>query len=59
MTKTASPQTLYAARPFRDAGTGRSFEAGKLPEDVKPGEIENYRAAGLVSDQKPEAPADA
>jgi hypothetical protein len=37
-----------AARDFNDAGTGRSFVAGKPIEDANAGEIENYRAAGLL-----------
>jgi hypothetical protein len=58
-TSTAAPAAtaLYAVRAFNDAGTGRSFKAGKLPNDhdLTDGEIENYRAAGLVTDQKPKA----
>lgn len=36
-----------ATRFFKDAGTGKSFEAGK-PVDVDDGTLANYEAAGLV-----------
>lgn len=59
-TSTAAPaaKTLYFVRNFNDAGTGRSFEGGKRAVDLSDGEIENYRAAGLVSDQRPAAQGD-
>ena len=34
---------------FKDAGTGKRFEAGKRPM-VTEGEWANYAAAGLISD---------
>ena len=54
MTKT----TLYATRDFGDVGTERSFKAGEAVSG-KDGELENYKAAGLVSPDKPEAAAKA
>jgi hypothetical protein len=39
-----------ATRNFNDAGTGKAFEKGK-PVDASEGELENYRAAGLVGSQ--------
>lgn len=40
-------ETLYATRNFKDAGTGKVFEAGKVVE-ASEGELANYKAAGLV-----------
>ena len=47
-----------AARDFTDAGTGRSFTKG---EEIvaKSGEIENYRAAGLIAQDEPASEATA
>ena len=36
-------------RDFKDAGTERSFTKGEPIEDIEPGAIENYRAAGLLA----------
>lgn len=50
---------LYAARDFKDAGTEKAFKAG---DDVSSEDgIDNYVAAGLASEKKPDAvqqPAD-
>ncbi|MCU6454351.1 hypothetical protein LPN01_09690 [Sphingomonas sp. A2-49] len=50
----STSKKLYAARDFKDVGTGRSFAAG---DEVtgKAGEIANYEAAGLLTDKKSEA----
>ena len=58
MTAKTDAKPFYATRDFRDAGTGRRFEGGK-PIDAEPGEIANYEAAGLASDKKADAKADA
>ncbi len=43
-------KSKYATRAFNDAGTGRAFAAGEEISDVEAGVLENYEAAGLVSD---------
>lgn len=54
-TKTPGPdQTFYATRDFKDVGTGKAFAAA-TEVIATPGEIENYRAAGLVTTDKPKA----
>ena len=45
---TATSMTPIAARNFKDAGTGRSFVGGETLQEVEAGELENYRAAGLL-----------
>ena len=50
---TAPSKKQYAARDFKDAGTGRSFTAGDVV-DAQAGELDNYEAAGLVTDKRPE-----
>jgi len=57
----AKPTTKphYATRNFKDAGTTRYFERGTELTDVSEGELVNYRAAGLVSIEKPLSPAEA
>lgn len=47
---------LYATRDFNDAGTEKSFKFGQDVSD-EPGAA-NYRAAGLASDEKPDATSD-
>lgn len=49
----SAKKTFYATRDFNDAGTEKSFKAG---DDVT-GEkgVDNYVAAGLASDKKPQA----
>ena len=49
----ATAKKHYATRDFNDAGSGRNFAAGKPIENVGPGELVNYCAAGLATDQKP------
>lgn len=51
---------LYATRDFKDEGTGQSFAKGNpFPDDVEPGALENYEAAGLAGDKpKTETKAD-
>lgn len=53
-------KTMYATRTFKDAGTERHFERGKPIEGATDGELANYVAAGLASDDQPKAekPAD-
>lgn len=53
----AERKTYYAVRKFTDSGSERQFAKGKLPDDVEPGAIANYLAAGLVSTEKPKADA--
>lgn len=53
----SASKTLYATKDFRDAGTGRTFVAGKPIEKVTDGELGNYEAAGLAGDKPTEAPA--
>lgn len=54
--KTPSAAKMLATRDFTDAGTGRSFLANKPVDDVEPGEMANYAAAGLVkADEQPAA----
>ena len=54
-TKTPEPApTFYATRDFKDVGTGKAFAASK-EVTATPGEIENYRVAGLVTTDKPKA----
>lgn len=48
-------KTPLAIRDFKDAGTERSFKAGEPVTDVEDGELENYRAAGLVTDSTTDA----
>jgi len=43
-------------RDFSDAGTGKSFSAGKS-HDFELGEHANYLAAGLIADPDAKAPA--
>lgn len=50
-------QSNIAARDFTDAGTGKSFTKGK-PVEADAGELENYRAAGLL-DGSADEPASA
>ena len=45
-------RTLYATRDFTDAGTGKSFAAGK-PVEAEAGQLANYAAVKLVSDKRP------
>lgn len=52
-TKAETKPTYYATRDFTDAGTGRSFEAGKPVDDIDAGTALNYEAGGLVSTDKP------
>lgn len=49
----ATPKKHYAARDFRDAGTEKVFALG----DELTGEqgLDNYVAAGLATDEKPQA----
>lgn len=59
MSKTTAAPTakpLVATRDFKDAGTGRAFAKGK-PVEAEAGELENYRAAGLVAEQHEVFPA--
>lgn len=53
MSKAPTTKSLYATRDFRDAGTEKSFEGGKVVE-ATPGELANYEAAGLVSEHRPD-----
>ena len=52
-------KTKFATRAFNDAGTGRAFAAGEEISDVEDGVLENYEAAGLVSDDGEPLSADA
>ncbi len=54
-TKTETKPTYYATRDFNDAGTGRSFEAGKVLNDIDEGTALNYEAGGLASTEKPKS----
>lgn len=59
-TKAAAASTSkgpIAARRFRDADSGRTFEAGAAIDNVEPALLENYRTAGLVGSD--DAAADA
>ena len=47
----ATPKKHYATRDFTDAGTEKAFTANE-PIDATPGEIANYVAASLATDQK-------
>jgi len=47
-------KTMYATRDFKDAGTLRAFEGGK-PVEADEGTLANYKAAGLVSPDQPQA----
>ena len=47
-TDTKAGARMIAARDFKDAGTERSFTQGEPVENIEPGAIENYRAAGLL-----------
>ena len=44
----------YATRNFTDAGTLRAFENAK-PVDADAGTLANYKAAGLVTTDEPQA----
>jgi hypothetical protein len=57
-TTAANAKSLVATRPFKDAGTGRSFEGGKPVEDLDEGTLGNYRAAGLVGEPEDAKSAD-
>jgi len=46
-------KTGYAVRAFNDFGTGQSYAAGK--NEFSEGAFANYKAAGLITDQPPEA----
>ncbi|WP_066723570.1 hypothetical protein [Sphingomonas pituitosa] len=52
----SSSKKGVAKQDFTDAGTGKSFEAGKAP-DCTAGEYANYLAAGLI--EEPEQAEDA
>lgn len=43
----AKTDSNIATRDFKDEGTGKVFAKGK-PVEAEPGELENYRAAGLL-----------
>jgi hypothetical protein len=47
-------KTMYATRDFKDAGTLRAFEGGK-PVEADAATLANYKAAGLVSTDQPQA----
>lgn len=53
--KTTDTKPHYATRDFTDAGTGRSFSAGAELKDIEDGQVGNYAAAGLATDEKPKA----
>ncbi|RSV41535.1 hypothetical protein CA234_09715 [Sphingomonas sp. ABOLE] len=53
----STTKTAYALKTFRDAGTEKEYEGDKA-HDFTDGEYRNFKAAGLISDQKP-APAKA
>lgn len=53
MTETAKIKAKVL-REFNDAGTGERFAAGDSPE-IDAGAFANYRAAGLVEKDAPEA----
>ncbi|MDP1026394.1 hypothetical protein Q5H91_04150 [Sphingomonas sp. KR1UV-12] len=56
----AIKKPLYATRDFNDAGTTRTFERGAELKKCTDGELLNYKAAGLASEEKPkDAPAPA
>lgn len=44
---------MYATRDFNDAGTEKSFTRGEKIT-AKAGELANYAAAGLASEEKPQ-----
>ncbi len=48
---------FYATREFNDSGTGRTFEKNAELTGIDAGVIENYRVAGLVTSEKPDAEA--
>lgn len=52
---TKTTTTYYATRDFKDAGTGREFEAGKPLSKIDEGTAKNYAAAGLASTTPPAA----
>lgn len=47
-------KTHYATRSFTDAGTLRAFENAK-PVEADEGTLANYKAAGLVTTNEPQA----
>jgi len=47
-------KTGYAVRAFNDFGTGQSYAPGSKSE-FSEGAYANYKAAGLITDQPPEA----
>lgn len=53
----AEDKPYFATRNFSDADTGREFAGGEKLVDVDAGTLGNYRAAGLASTTRPEAPA--
>lgn len=56
-TRETKATPFYATREFNDAGTGRMFEKNAELTDIDAGVIENYRVAGLVTSEKPDAEA--
>ncbi|WP_294353321.1 hypothetical protein [uncultured Sphingomonas sp.] len=53
---TPATKKAFATRDFKDAGTSKAYKLGD-EINAEPGVIDNYAAAGLVSDQKPKADA--
>jgi len=45
---------FYATRDFKDSGSGKRF-AKDDPVNVTAGELGNYKAAGLVTDETPKS----
>lgn len=53
---TPATKKAFATRNFKDAGASKSYKQGE-EISAEPGVIENYAAAGLVSDEKPKPEA--
>lgn len=52
----STTKSAVALKKFRDAGTEKEYEGGKQHEFTE-GEYQNFKAAGLIEDQKAAAKA--